>query len=276
MDVELMDEPMDEPAEEPAEASNFARLFVNPKRIAQLRKNSHRNGGAYTLDAKLDIGQRAFERLREWLGPDVLQRWAKETKSKLERRAKMGAARERLSDEQHLPPGFLQQVVTEDMLLAWNTQNRMRVTRALHTWVERREFGFTRVAQRNGRRKDSRRSKGGANNAAKPGTEGLSHGLLQWFVDSCVTLSCRSDYILIRNELLRMYRYLLQSGTVQWQDLPKLITTSGVKSWLARWRRRYGISKRSSWNRLKVTWEKVKSRCRTLLTNIFRLATPKV
>ena len=46
MDVELMDEPMDEPAE----ASNFARLFVNPKRIAQLRKHSHRNGGVYTLD----------------------------------------------------------------------------------------------------------------------------------------------------------------------------------------------------------------------------------
>ena len=43
--------------------------------------------------------------------------------------------------------------------------------------------------------------------------------------------------------------------------------------WLDRWRRWYNISKRHAWNKLKVSWEKIKKRCKVLLTNIFRLMT---
>ena len=234
----------------------------------------HRNGGVFTLEAKMDVGRRAFQRLQESLGPAYAELWAKELKSKMQRRTR-GEDMQGHCDIS-LPRRFLRSVVTEDLCLKWTDQSRMRVTRALEVFVERRDFGFTALAQRNGRRKLSRRSDGGARNALKPGSESLSHSLLQWFVDDCISIGCRADYILVKMELLRMYRYLLRSGTVPLEDLPKLDTNSGIKSWLLRWRRRYRISKRSSWNRLKVTWARIKQRCRTLLTNIFRLATPRV
>lgn len=98
----------------------------------------------------------------------------------------------------------------------------------------------------------------------------LGHALLQWFTDELLgKMKTRSDGHILLNKARELAAFLEKEKIVSHNALPSLDDAAG-RMWISRWRKRYRISKRHSWNRLKVSWSKVKSRTRTLLSNIFR------
>ena len=130
---------------------------------------------------------------------------------------------------------------------------------------------MTRVAARGERKGTSCRSSGGAYNALK-GAGGLWHALLQWFVDALGKIKARSDSNMLLDKAREMKRWLIDEEGIPAHSLPKLEPSKTGYAWLHRWRHFYNISKRYHWNRLKVSWKKIKARCYVHLTNIFRLA----
>ena len=147
----------------------------------------------------------------------------------------------------------------------------MRAKRALNAHALRAYQGCkTRMSARGLRHGNSKRSNGGAHNATK--TIGLQHALLQYFVDCFGRLMCRADSCMLMEKARELRATLLNDKSGLWNDknLPKLIGNAGAK-WFQRWRCRYGITKKVSGMRLKVSWRKIKKRVCVLLTNIFRL-----
>ena len=69
-----------------------------------------------------------------------------------------------------------------------------------------------------------------------------------------------------------MKKWLIEEEGIPARSQPKLEPSKTGYAWLHRWRHFYNISKRYHWNRLKVSWKKIKARCYVHLTNIFRLA----
>ena len=130
---------------------------------------------------------------------------------------------------------------------------------------------MTRVAARGERKGTSCRSSGGAYNALK-GAGGLWHALLQWFVDTLGKVKARSDSNMLLDKAREMKKWLIEEEGIPARSLPKLEPNKTGYAWLHRWRHFYNISKRYHWNRLKVSWKKIKARCYVHLTNIFRLA----
>ena len=70
-----------------------------------------------------------------------------------------------------------------------------------------------------------------------------------------------------------MRDFLIDAHGYSADQLPKLEPSNNGYHWVTRWRLFHNISKRHHWNRLKVSWAKLKKRIRTNLTNIFRLTT---
>ena len=98
---------------------------------------------------------------------------------------------------------------------------------------------------------------------------GLSSSLLQFFVDEVAALNCRADACLLMNRARELRAELVHIGWNE-KELPKLVGQAGT-SWLYRWRKLYGISKRATGMKLKVSWKKIRHRVKVHLTNLFRL-----
>ena len=97
----------------------------------------------------------------------------------------------------------------------------------------------------------------------------MGFSLLQYFVDHVQRLMGRSDSLLLMTKARELRADLLQNGWPE-ADLPKLIGNAGAQ-WFKRWREMYGIVKKVTGMKLKVSWSKVKRRTKILLSIIFRL-----
>ena len=67
-----------------------------------------------------------------------------------------------------------------------------------------------------------------------------------------------------------MRQFLIDEHGLPASDLPLLESDNTGYRWVHRWRISYNLSKKYHWNRLKVSWAKIKRRVRTYLTTIFR------
>ena len=87
---------------------------------------------------------------------------------------------------------------------------------------------------------------------------GLGFVLLQFFVDHVQRLMTRADSCMLMKKARELRAALLQG---QWpeEDLPKLEGGAG-NQWFRRWRRTYGIVKKVTGMKLKVSWKKAKRR----------------
>ena len=151
----------------------------------------------------------------------------------------------------------------------------MQYSRALEMYAVRKSSGAgTRAAMRGTRAPGSCRGDGGRYNRRK--AVGLGFALVQWFVDHCQRLLCRSDSCLLLSKARSMRETLAAEtnpdGSRKWPDadLPKLIGNAG-HTWFLRWRRMYGIVRKVTGMKLQVPWSKVRRRIRCLLGNIYRL-----
>ena len=79
----------------------------------------------------------------------------------------------------------------------------------------------------------------------------------------------RADSCLLMKKARELRADLVHHG---WReaDLPKLVGNAGHQ-WFKRWRKMYGIVKKVTGMKLKVSWVKLKRRIRVLLGNIYRL-----
>ena len=122
--------------------------------------------------------------------------------------------------------------------------------RALQFYVLRRQDGAsTSAAMRGMRDRQSCRSKGGALNSRK--AAGLGFALLQFFVDHVQRLMSRADSCLLMKKARELRADLEHRG---WReaDLPKLVGNAGHQ-WFKRWREMYGIVKKVTGMKLKVS-----------------------
>jgi len=209
-----------------------------------------------TLNRKLSLGENITTVLRERHGDACLQ-------------ACIASVLGGDSDERaaRFPYGFWRYFVEEEMHLHFTTRQRIHCYRCFELFTERAQLGDTRAAQRDGQAPKAKRRKGGEYNASK--ARGLMWMLLQYFVDEVQVLRSRADSSLLLDKAKAFREELLLNGWSE-AEVPKLTGSAGWK-WLARWRREYNLSMKATGLQLKVLWSKVKSRCRTLLTNIFRL-----
>ena len=168
----------------------------------------------------------------------------------------------------NMPYGFWPRFIKEELNLIPSSAKKMRLKRALKQYAVRLHQGCkTRMAFRGMRTGSSQRSKGGAFNNAKD--LGLGFALLQFFVNVVQDLQTRVDSALLMNHA-RELRGVLAHSLEHGAQLPKLIGNAGAQ-WFSRWRKRYGISRKVSGMKLKVSWRKIKRRVSVFLTNIFRL-----
>ena len=98
---------------------------------------------------------------------------------------------------------------------------------------------------------------------------GLNFMLLQFFVDEVQRLSCRADSRLMMDKARELRADLVHAGTDE-KDLPRLVGNAGA-AWFRRWRRQYGITKKVTGLKLKVSWRKIRHRVAVHLKNLFRL-----
>ena len=116
-------------------------------------------------------------------------------------------------------------------------------------------------------KRGQRRVLGGELNALK--TPELGQHLYTWFIDCVQILRGRVDgTFLMRHAYLLKERFL--SLGCEPTSLPKLTGAAG-KSWFCRWRRRFDVKFMKSVKHLEVSWEKLKTRVRVFLKNVFAL-----
>ena len=167
-----------------------------------------------------------------------------------------------------IPYGFWRRFMVEDLAMQPTKRKQMQLFRSLQFYVLRkREGASTLAAMRGMRATKSCRSSGGALNSRK--AAGLGFALLQFFVDYVQRLMTRADSCLMMNKARELREALLMDNFSE-QDLPKRQGEAG-KQWFQRWRTRYGIVRKVTGMKLKVSWSKVKRRTAVLLGNLFRL-----
>ena len=167
-----------------------------------------------------------------------------------------------------LPYGFWRRFCDEDLATQYTDRKRMQLIRALTFYVQRKRTGAsTRAGMRGMRASASCRSSGGADNSQR--APGLGFALLQFFVDHVQRLMSRADSCLLMSKARELRAALAHEGWPE-TDLPKLVGNAGHK-WFQRWRRRFGITRKVTGMKLKVSWKKVKRRIAVFLGNIFRL-----
>ena len=170
-----------------------------------------------------------------------------------------------------VPHAFWPRYISSELGQLDSTRMKMRLRKALRTHaVEKYRSAQTRAGLCPVRSGSSYRSSGGANNSTK--AVGLGFMLLQYFVNICQELSCRTDSLMLMQQAREFRAMLLHDVSGKWteSDLPKLIGNAGHQ-WFRRWRLKYGLTKKVVGMKLKVAWRKVKKRVVVLLTNIFRL-----
>ena len=254
----------------------FAALFRKPPKPEPDRKKAkvHRNA-AVSLDEKLDQGERIYGFLARHWGEEKAVECARHVlRTHL---IECGRPAEDDADEKDslMPYGFWQRYFKEVLNLKYSRTDsgkRKKMWGCLAVYLDRKgSSGKTRVAMRDGRKGASKRNSGSSLNAVKG--VGLSFALLQWFVDEMGSLQARSDSEILLNKAREMRQWLIDHEEVEESDLPKLVDAAG-RQWLRRWRLKYNISLKHHWDRLKVSWPKIKKRVEVLLTNIFRHCPP--
>ena len=235
------------------------------------------------MDKQLSTGEYLYRFFSEHWGEEAAKEYARKrnehrarsqtTAEDAERGGEGHAGNADEDAEPKLPHGFWSRFFKEAVHLEQTPALQTRYRRCLHVYLDRWATGAqTRMGMRQGRSAKSMRSSGGAMNSQK-GAE-IGYALLQWFVDKVEGLKLRISGSMLVDEARHMVKDLIKEQKRDPDSLPKLNNYSTARSWLQRWRRWYNISRRYHWNRLKVSWAKVKKRCRILLSNIFRLATP--
>ena len=240
----------------------------------------HRNKGV-RLNAKLDMGERALICLREHYGQEIADKYVRNVCEKhAENTSAAGSQPTGAADQggagprprgrvAMLPRGYWKTFFREELKLVVTEAKRVECQRALVEHILRSATGaVTRAGQRQGRRGNTQRNSGAADNSLK--APGLHFMLLQFFVDHVQNLLCRADSTLLMTKAREMKDELITSGTLAPSQLPKLEGNPGA-SWFGRWRRRYGIVYKKTGMKLKVSWRKVLRRVRVELENVFRL-----
>ena len=254
--------------------SRFAAFFLGaPSQEALIPARQKARVGRnqpQSLDSQLTRGEQVYHFLEASYGEDYAWEYAM---VKYPRRK--GPVSERSETrEDDLPRGFWKDYVQDVLRLEYSNAQKMRASRALHVYLDRMgsQPKMTRIALRGERKGTSCRSSGGAYNALK-GAGGLWHALLQWFVDEIASIKLRADSSMLLEKAREMRDFLIDAHGYSADQLPKLEPSNTGYKWVKRWRLFHNISKRHHWNRLKVSWLKLKKRIRTNLTNIFRLTT---
>ena len=240
---------------------SFGRLLEGRLGVAQPKKTSAAphviRNHSETLQRKLDLGAHVALALRDRHGDACFDGVAGLSADGSD------------ADVRRFPHGFWKHFITEEQHLAYNNRNRLHALRCFYLHIERAGLGgSTRTSMRDGTPGGAKRRRCGEHNACK--ARGLGFALLQWFIDEIQVLRSRADSILLLAEARRLRHALLEAGWAS-EDLPKLDGGAG-KAWMYRWRQEYGLSINACGMQLKVLWSKVKSRCRTHLTNLFRIA----
>ena len=169
------------------------------------------------------------------------------------------------------PWGFWKHFIEDDMGRVNSNRQRKHSFRCFCLYAERMQLGGATITSwLDGQRPGSKRRRGDqVYNHHK--SQGLGVALLQFFVDEMQVLRSRSDSSMLVEKARELRAELIEKGWAE-EDLPKMDGQHG-KEFLFRWRREYGIVMKSCGMQLKVLWSKVKSRCLTHLTNIWRVRT---
>ena len=235
---------------------SFLERTVVARPEQQRCRNAAQRYQMETLERRLELGSHIAAALRERHGEECL-------------RACVASIPEEGTEERanRFPYGFWRHFCEQEMHLQFTTRQRVHCYRCFVQCTERSQLGDTRATQRDGQNPKSKRRKGGEHNASK--ARGLGWMLLQFFVDEVQVLRSRADSGLLMEKARAMREELLLSGWSE-TEVPELAGSAGYK-WLYTWRREYNLSMKATGLQLKVLWSRVKSRTRTLLTNIFRL-----
>jgi len=233
-----------------------AAFGAAPQKKTSTRRAAHRLH-LDTLQNKLELGAHVATTLRNRHGEACFQACAQ-----------MGADGD---DERahRFPYGFWKYFVEEEQNLVYSNRNRLHCFRCFVLYVDRAALGGTTwTSMRDGDKPTAKRRKGGEQNASK--SKGIGWALLQFFLDEVQVLRSRADSVLLLDHARTLRQTLVEQGWAS-GDLPKLDGGAGG-TWLYRWRLEYGLAMRATGMQLKVLWSKVKSRCRTHLSNLYRLA----
>ena len=231
-------------------AAHFRRA-ASPEATRRHRAAQHRNE-AVQLDAKLDIGERMNAFLEKEYG-EVRAEACRNYVLKV-----LSADRGAEIPDSCMPYGFFRRFQVEVLKKAFLDRDRVKLRRCFVKYIKQKLGGaacLTRVALRGGRKGTSMRDSGASRNAVKG--MGLAFALLQWFVDELGAIKTRSDSSLLLRKAQEMKDFLINVEKVDPNELPILEEGAG-RMWLTRFRRFYNISKRHHWNRLKVSWQKIK------------------
>ena len=211
-----------------------------------------------TLDRKLQLGAHVSQALADQYGNETLQGIiANITDEQLEAEPRT-----------RFPYGFWKWFTEQELNMMANSRQTHLCARCFWLYIERQRLGGdTNTSRRDGQHGKAKRKQGCEQNATK--AKGLSWALLQYFVDEIQVYRSRVDSAMLL-EKAKEYRDALKADGWPQHDLPKLEENAGAQ-WLARWRIQWGLSMKSTGMKLKVLWSKVKSRCSTHLTNIWRL-----
>ena len=163
-----------------------------------------------TLDNKLQTGNRFLCFLNEQHGQEIADALlvARRTDAKL-----------------RMPRSVYKNYCEQVWKMTYTPQRRTTLARAFEEIARRLPNGAGQLALRGGEQGDARRAAGGG---PKCLAEGLSHMLLQFFVDEVQQLYCRADSTLMMNHARALRQYLLDQGTPEHQ-LPILTENAGAK-----------------------------------------------
>ena len=266
---------------------SFAELLRVPAAAAALNVARRNNKTLHkyekhSVEADIDLGERVASFLQSLYGQDradvmfekIAQRHSGSQPSPEEEPQLINVDDEEdvaaagVDRGSHLPYGFWRQFITDELRQQYTDRKRMRLSRALQFYVQRKKAGAcSRTAMRGLRAKDSCRRNGGSQNARK--ASGLAFQLLQYFVDYVQRLLSRADSMMMLTKA-REFRNVLLSEKYPEDELPKLDGNNGAQ-WFKRWREMYGIVRKITGMKLKVPWKKIKRRVRVFLGNVFRL-----
>ena len=170
-----------------------------------------------------------------------------------------------MSSHATIPVDYWKRIATEVFQLSYTVAVTTRLRRAYREWrVKTCSGAFTDTSAGGDRRGTIRRAASTTFSQSPAAT--LSFELYQWFMDEVVSLRCRADSTLVKNQGTMLLRELLEAG-VDPKELPNEIN----KKYLLNWRRLHGVSIRDSTTQYKVSRAKMEDRVATMLGNIFRL-----
>ena len=176
--------------------------LVAAQRAKQTCRSS-RSKGQYELpklETKLELGARIEKCIIAKYGEEFYQRYKTALSG---RRLDEGAVK--------MPRGFWPNFIVVEMQLKHTVQQRLRCYRALRTYIERTSNGeLTFSAMCAGRRRHSKRKRGGEYNASK--ARGLGHALCQFFVDEIQVLKSRADSIRLLEKAAELRQIMVDDG----------------------------------------------------------------